>query len=56
MLGFTACLVGFPFSHGKKHPDHKSGWDLDSDKTRCTMTCWGYATDPNFLCTFSVDP
>ena len=43
-----ACSGSFPSSRGEKHPDPKSGQDLDPDKPGCTMSCRGNEIDPNF--------
>ena len=47
--GFTTCPGSLPSSHGEKHPDPKSGRDLDPDKLGCTTSCRGDETDPNVL-------
>ena len=36
----------------RKHPDPKSGWDLDSDKLGCSASCQGDETNPYFSCAF----
>ena len=33
-------------------PDPKSGRDLDSDKSVCASSCWGYVTDLAFSHSF----
>ena len=41
---------GFSFlsSHGEKHLNPKSGWEVDPDKPGSTMSCLGGETDPTF--------
>ena len=61
-----ACNGSFPSSRGEKHPDPKSGRDLDPDKPGCTITA-GEMNQPKFFTcfflnfgpqslTFSTDP
>ena len=46
------CHDKFPSGHGEKHPDPKSGRDLDQDKPGYTTSCWGGETSPDYLCAF----
>ena len=53
--GFMACPVSFPLSRGEKHPDPKSGQEVDPDKLGCTMTCRVDETDPKNFAHFFLD-
>ena len=52
---FTACPCSFPSSCEEKNPKPKSGWDFNPDKPRCSMSCEGDETNPNFLCPFFLE-
>ena len=43
-----ACSGSFLSSHGEKHPEPKSGRDLDPDKPRCATACRKDETDQIF--------
>ena len=47
-----ACHGSFLSCCEENDPDHKSGWDLDTDKPVCSTSCREYVTDPSFSCTF----
>ena len=43
-----ACPGSFQSNNGEKHPDLKSGCEVDLDKLGCSMSCQGGETDPYF--------
>ena len=45
----TACLGSFPSGRGKKHPDPKSGGEVDPDKPECAMSWQGNVTNLKVL-------
>ena len=49
-----ACPGSCPSSHGKRHPDPKSGWEIEPDKLGCIIPCQGDETNPKVLRIFFV--
>ena len=43
------CQCRFPSRRGEKHPNSKSGWEIDPGKPGCTTSCWAGETDPKFF-------